>query len=387
VGGTSIAALTRALAIGEQCGALGARVRTICYLTGLERKTARRFFSGEQHPVQCGNYPSSSADWLYKINLFGQIEASLLVSIFSRLRDHGIGDAEALITAFRQYHARFGHLAQIDFDRAFDLVSHCCGIWTHAVAALALYSCKYCGSEFLSSLGNCGGGQGNCPFCKVLGRYSKEERIRRYFESELQSASGFKSCRNQDVELRRRGLLTARRCRELGARVRTICYVAGLSRKEVQRICFDPGDTSPSGRHPASRQWLSNGNLFERVEASVLLAIAGRLKERGVGEAEALITGFRQYQQHFPDGRSIDFNRAFDLVSRAWGIWAEPRVDLTLETCTDCGSMYAVVPNPDMGAEECPFCQLIHRFPKEARVRMHFARDDGVDALPAASAV
>lgn len=170
----------RALKLGKECKGLGASARTICYVTALSRKeVVREFFDASDRPKS--GKPPASSEWLYKVNLFGHIEASVLVAMFGRLRDLGIADEEALVTAFKEYRARFGVNARIDFNRAFDIVSHCWGAWLELPADLALYTCCVCHSQYVAALGDSGGGERNCPFCKVLTRWAKEERVREYF--------------------------------------------------------------------------------------------------------------------------------------------------------------------------------------------------------------
>lgn len=328
------------------------------------------FFSGDT-TAKNGQFPSS-ADWLWKVNLFVQVEASLLVGMFGRMLALGVPKAEALLTAFARYRARFVGERQIDFDRAFTLSDLYCGAWTGDPVQYGLYPCEECGSTYLSSLGSSGGGERYCPFCRLLARYATDPRAGDFLVNMRRTPTECQGQPRLAVE-KQHAYEIGRLCRSFGARVRTVLHLTGLPRSTVVSHFFRFDDSSRCGRHPSSSRWLKNANLFGRVETAFLLSTFDRLVERNVRKEQALLTAFGEYQRRFGSAAEIDFNRAFDLVSLCWGIWAETEQVISLQQCDVCHSHHVVL--LDAPAEEqhgCPFCELVERFPRDGRVRERF---------------
>jgi len=169
----------RTLSLARECARLGARARTIAYVTGLSRAEVLRLVFDENEPSKSGKFPKS-VDWLHKCNLFAKVEASAIVATFRRLRELGMLPADALPSAYRQYRRRFPHESRLDFDRAFDLVCHTDGIWAAAQPSMTLHTCAACSSRYLSSLGARRLDGRDCPFCKLLRRYYSDPRVRLY---------------------------------------------------------------------------------------------------------------------------------------------------------------------------------------------------------------
>jgi len=172
----------RAISIAKECGIFKARVRTVMLITGLSRSEVLSILIDEGVSPKSGKHPESS-EWLYKCNLFPQVEASTLVSIYRRFRSLGICPSESLVAAFKHYHAHFGTDARLNFDRAFDLVCHIDGIWSCTKPDMSLLTCTTCQSQYLSSLCSHTKDNTGCPFCKLLGRYEYDKRIRDYLPS------------------------------------------------------------------------------------------------------------------------------------------------------------------------------------------------------------
>jgi hypothetical protein len=171
-----------------------------------------------------------------------------------------------------------------------------------------------------------------------------------------------------------RTLALARECARLGARARTIAYVTGLSRAEVLRLVFDENEPSKSGKFPKSVDWLHKCNLFEKVEASALVASFRRLRELGMLPADALPGAYRQYRRRFSAGARLDFDRAFDLVCHTDGIWAAAQPGLSLHTCASCSSRYlSSLGSRYLDDRDCPFCKLLQRYERDPRVKFYLS--------------
>ena len=93
-----------------------------------------------------------------------------------------------------------------------------------------------------------------------------------------------------------RMLALARDCATLGARIRTIHHLTGLRPRELLHLLFSGQALPPRGRAPDSREWYHGANLPHRIEASVIVANFGRLRQLGCPAAEALVEAYRYYQ-------------------------------------------------------------------------------------------
>ena len=169
----------RSLALARECATLGARRRTIVFVTGLHKNEVARLLFEDGESPKPGRHPES-AEWLYKCNLFTQVEASTFVAIYRRLRALGLCASESLVAAFKCYRAQFVAAPRLNFERAFDLACHTDGIWSCDRVALGLHACARCGSHFLSSVYQRGSPSGDCPFCKLLRRYRSDKRVQEY---------------------------------------------------------------------------------------------------------------------------------------------------------------------------------------------------------------
>ena len=170
----------RALQLAKDCAALGARVRTIGHLTGLPPRELLRLLFPDREHVPRGR-PPDSPEWYHGANLLYRAEASIVVALYRRLRDGGFAAAEALVAAYRHYGSICEAPLRISFDRAFDLVSHTEGRWLTKTQSFSTVSCPSCRSEYLSALGAITGSPAECPFCKLLQRYSTDTRVQASF--------------------------------------------------------------------------------------------------------------------------------------------------------------------------------------------------------------
>lgn len=169
----------QSLSLAKTCAEFGARVRTISFITGLQRSELMRLLFIEG-PSQCGRAPDSP-EWYHQANLLEKAEAAMVVAIYRGLRELGFGPAEALVGGFRHYREHCPQSPRISFDRAFDLVCQIEGIWVVDSPQLAVVTCTSCLSRFICAIGETPGAACPCPFCKLLKRYHFDKRVRTTF--------------------------------------------------------------------------------------------------------------------------------------------------------------------------------------------------------------
>jgi hypothetical protein len=170
----------RALALAQQCAAHGARVRTISRITGMNPRDLLRLLFPERQSVPRGRAPDSP-EWYHGANLLYRAEASIVMSIYRRLRAADFSGGEALLGAYRQYASVCQPPHRISFDRAFDLAAHTDGLWLTDTRSFSLVTCPTCHSEFLAAYGSVARSNDHCPFCKLVQRYGTDPRVQGAF--------------------------------------------------------------------------------------------------------------------------------------------------------------------------------------------------------------
>ena len=93
-----------AIRLAQDCAQLGARVRTIHHLTGLNPRDVQRLFFNDPQAIPRGR-PPNSLEWYHGANLIARAESSIFMSMYRRLRNTGFGAAETLVSAYRGYQA------------------------------------------------------------------------------------------------------------------------------------------------------------------------------------------------------------------------------------------------------------------------------------------
>lgn len=169
-----------------------------------------------------------------------------------------------------------------------------------------------------------------------------------------------------------RALRLAKDCVALGARRRTIEHITGLAHGDIRRFFFRDSSSAPRGRRPDSPDWYHRANLLKRVEASMFVSIYRRIRGLGFSPAEALVSGYKHYRQICSSRARINFDRAFDLASHVDGLWVARVRNLSLLTCSICTSEYVTSPGAPSISQECPFCKLVKRYEREARIQNAF---------------
>lgn len=169
-----------ALGLAKECAALGARIRTIKYVTGLAHAQLAHLFFADRSSAPRGR-PPDSPDWYHNANLLNRAEASMFVSIYRRIRELGFGPAEALVGGYKHYRAGCPVSPRISFDRAFDLASHLDGLWIVREPNFSLLTCVTCTSQYVTSIGAQLGSNHECPFCRLVDRYQRDPRVKTSF--------------------------------------------------------------------------------------------------------------------------------------------------------------------------------------------------------------
>lgn len=170
----------KSLSVAKTCVELGARIKTITHITGLERSELLHLFFMDERSAPRGR-PPDSPEWYHQANLIEKVETSIFAAIFTNISALGFGPADSLIGAYKAYRERCAQPPRITFDRAFDLVCHIRGIWARRRRQLSLNVCQNCHSQYLAAIGDHSTDLTGCPFCKLVQRYPRDKRIQATF--------------------------------------------------------------------------------------------------------------------------------------------------------------------------------------------------------------
>lgn len=177
--------------------------------------------------------------------------------------------------------------------------------------------------------------------------------------------------RHAERHLMRLGL--ARECAQLGARLRTIEILTGLSQRQVLHLLHADHCVPPRGRSPETPEWYYGGTLLDRTEASVFASFYRRLRSLEFDPARALVGAYRHYRGICRRAPRLSFDRAFDLARHLDGIWNAKEICFSLATCAVCGSQHLAEPSAGRRpVQDCPFCKLTARYPRDPRVQVSF---------------
>ena len=166
----------KALKLAKKCAEHGARLRTVAYVTGLPHSQLNQLFFPDRQLAQRGR-PPDSPEWYHGTNLLNRTEASIVTSIYRRIRELGFGPAEALVSGYQHYLGVCNNPARISFDRAFDLASHLDGLWIVLTPSFSLATCPVCKCQYVTAVGVLPATNCECPFCKLVSRYRRDPRI------------------------------------------------------------------------------------------------------------------------------------------------------------------------------------------------------------------
>lgn len=178
----------RAVNLAIECAKLGARLTTIHWITGLQRRMLAQLFIVVGPNAARGRLPSMP-DWFHTSNLIDQVDASCCMAIYTRFRELGFPPSVALVAGYKHYRHQCDQAGRLNFDRAFDLVCHTDGLWKYKKAHLALHRCPRCGSSYLANVGLVVTHSGECLFCRLVRRYPFDVRLQNGFTRQYGAAA------------------------------------------------------------------------------------------------------------------------------------------------------------------------------------------------------
>lgn len=350
----------RSLETARECVRLGARQRTIAWVTGLPTSFIFHKVFDAEHRAPRGR-PPYSEDFIFRSPLRVQAEAGAFASKYRRLTTEGFAHARALVTAFKHY-LTVVPSPSISFDAAFFLVSNLDGIWAATAPSLDLGRCRRCGCTHILARG--ASSQDRCPFCKVphcdTGNRTSQRHVLPKPAHEAgkgDALAGLSAALDQRI----RTLRLERSLEALGAHPRIVATLTGAS--EV------PEGTASAAAHAAPVRygrpinlvrWGVAINTLQRVQFSLLATVYRRLRAADFGPEAALRSSFAHVSSLFPARSSLSFDRCFELIAlfdARWGV-SDPEFDL--RACADCHSQY-LASRRDRAPPHCPFCTLARR--------------------------
>jgi flagellar transcriptional activator FlhC len=170
----------RALQVAKECVEMGARIRTVSRITGLNIPTLRSYFY--QDTSSASGRWLESCDWYHRSNTVERAEASVFAVIFETLLvEHRCNPAEALVSAYRQYREHCAVAPCIPFERAFNLACEMHGIWIDSPPKLSMHTCQRCRSRYVVAAGDRSADHTGCVFCRLVKRYARDAYIRAHF--------------------------------------------------------------------------------------------------------------------------------------------------------------------------------------------------------------
>ncbi|MBK6789113.1 MAG: hypothetical protein IPG77_16130 [Betaproteobacteria bacterium] len=348
----------RSLETARECVRLGARQRTIAWLTGLPTSFIFHNIYDAAHLPPRGR-PPYCEDFLFRSSLRVQAEVGMFAAKYRRLVAEGITPAQALITSFRHYRSVVRQ-PSFSFDEAFFVVSSLDGIWAAPARTLELGVCRRCGRLHLLAQGDAPAAAG-CPFC----RPHRTERIpaRAQARPDHVAPSPVTSAEAATVpaalEAQIRLLRTVRMFEQLGAHPRVVATLAGApaaaDRKSSPRHRKGPTHV---GRAVNLIRWGVAVKTVQRAQFSLVATAYTRLLAAEFEPADAVRAAFIHVSAMFPTVEPLSFDRCFEVISMfdaRWGA-AEPSFDLL--SCPKCHARF-LASRTDRERPHCPFCALL----------------------------
>ena len=165
-----------AIQLAKHLAALGARLKTIHLITGIQPRQVQSLFFPDARSIPRGRAPDS-AEWYHGANLILRTDACIIGAKYKQLRNQGLTAGESLILAYRSYQAATLPPYRISLDRAFNLVSYIDGIWLAREPTLSILTCSACNCEFIAAVGTVTQPGEACLFCKLVERFHVDHRI------------------------------------------------------------------------------------------------------------------------------------------------------------------------------------------------------------------
>lgn len=350
----------RSLETARECVRLGARQRTIAWVTGLPTSFIFHKVFDARHRAPRGR-PPYSEEFIFRAPLRIQAEASAFASKYRMLTAEGLVHSRALITAFKHY-LSVVRSPSVSFDEAFFLVSNLDGIWAATTPSLDLGSCRRCGCTQILPRG--ASQQDRCAFCKIPRGDAETRTPRQLADPEPTQASDKGDAPDglsAALEQRIRVLRLERSLEALGAHPRIVATLTGASGV--------PGRTASAAAHVAPvrfgrpinlTRWGVAINTLQRVQFSLLATVYRRLRAAVFEPEDALRAAFVHVTSLFPSATSPPFDRCFELVALFDARWGVSEAEFDLLGCPNCHSQY-LASRRDRAPPHCPFCALARR--------------------------
>lgn len=344
----------RSLETARECALLGARKRTIAWITGLPPTFILRNVFDQANPAPCGR-PPYTEDFVFRAPLRTQAAASAFAVKYQALTAEGFTPAHSLISAFRHYRT-FADAPAFGFDEAFFLVCNLDGIWACSARKLQLTGCRRCGSKHLAPWGSTP--SHGCPFCKALqGHEGHGHGLATAARRPATSGSVSQAFLAHVDALKARRSLEA-----LGAHARVVdALMSTMDELPPELRPPFPKELVRVGKPLSLRRWGAALRTVTRIQYSVAAAVYRRLAVSGFSPEDAVVGTYRHVQSRFKDDTPLGFDRCFEVLSLLEGRWGVQSPELDLVACKRCHSHH-LVSRRDRASPVCPFCLLI-RYP------------------------
>lgn len=349
----------RSLETARECVRLGARQRTIAWLTGLPTSFIFHNVYDAEHLPPRGR-PPYTEEFLFRSSLRVQAEVGVFAAKYRLLTAGGMVPAQALITAFRHFRSVVRQ-PSCSFDEAFFVVSNLDGIWAASTRTFDLGACRRCGCLHLLARG-AAPAVGGCPYCRP-------HRTRRNsarpppppLDHTVPASSTHAGAVTVPVALEAqiRSLRAVRTFQALGAHPRVVATLTGAPA---------PADRRSSSRHREGPtrvghainliRWGVAVKTVQRAQFSLVATAYTRLLAAGFGPTDAVRAAFIHVSLMFPTAKPPSFDRCFEVVSMLDARWgaAEPSFDLL--SCPKCRASF-LASRQDRERPHCPFCALL----------------------------
>ncbi len=347
----------RSLETARECVRLGARQRTIAWLTGLPTSFIFHNIYDAEHLPPRGR-PPFAEDFIFRSSLRVQAEVGMFAAKYRLLTAEGIAPAQALITAFRHYRSVIRQ-PSFSFDEAFFVVSNLDGIWAATTRTLELGACRRCSCLHLLPHG--AAPAAGCPFC----RPRRADSMPAPLPPDADHATRPSGTGEETVTIpaaldaRIRSLRTERVFQQLGAHPRVVATLTGAPAPADRRSSSRHRDgPTHVGRAVNLIRWGVAVKTVQRARFSLVAAAYTRLLAAAFEPADAVRAAFIHVCAMFPTVEALSFDRCFEVVAMfdaRWGA-AEPSFDL-LE-CPRCHASF-LASRTDRERPHCPFCALL----------------------------
>lgn len=349
----------RSLETARECVSLGARQRTIAWVTGLPAGFILDKVFDARHPAPRGR-PPYSEKFLFGSPLRIQAEVSAFATKYRLLTSEGFVASRALVTAFKHY-LSMAPGPSLSFDEAFFVVANLDGIWAVSAATLELGGCRRCGCLHVFPRG--GALHDGCPFCKLPDGAVDSPLLQRHAPPTARQASvqgdaieGHSAALDQRI----RAMRLERSLEALGAHERIVATIARHSPLPKGPAAAAHVAPIRFGRPINLVRWGVANKTLQRVQYSLVATVYRRLRAADFAPEDALRAAFVHVSPLFRTGPSLSFDRCFEIIALFDALWGVNEAELDLLECTQCHSQY-LASRRDRAPPHCPFCALSRR--------------------------